>query len=85
MTITEDAVRRITASLRKDPKAEEQFIMEPMKRRALMERLLDTECGAEITENMIRFDLGCAQPVIPYAELENAVLESIRGKAQDGR
>lgn len=77
MTITESAVRTIAGSVKKDPALLAEFLTDPEKRRAAMERLLDTGCGAEAEGVFVRFDLGCAQPVVPYAELEKAVLAEL--------
>lgn len=78
MTITEMAVQKLSAWLKQNPEAKEQFMCDGEKRHDYMEMLLDTECGAEVSGPMVRFDLGCAQPVVPYSELEAAVLEAVR-------
>lgn len=77
MTITESAIKTVAEAIQKDPSAAESFKNDPEKRGPLMERLLDTLCGAEVEGPFVRFDLGCAQPVIPYAELEKAVLAEL--------
>lgn len=82
MTITESAVRSLATWLGKRPEEKERFLADEKMRRAYMERLLDTECGAEANGDWIRFDLGCAQAVVPYAELEREVLEALKTDAE---
>lgn len=77
MTLIENAIVKIADKIRKDPEMTEAFLKDEKKRHACMERLLDTECGAEVEGIYVRFDLGCAQPVAPYAELEKAVLDAL--------
>lgn len=77
MTITESAVAKLAAWLGEHKDAEELFLKDAAGRRSYMEMLLDTECGAEAMGDLIRFDLGCAQAIVPYAELETAVLAAL--------
>ena len=80
MTITENAVEKLVNWLKERPDAAEAFITDAGKRRDYMENLLDTECGAEVSGDAVRFDLGCAQPIVPYAVLEKAVWEALRAQ-----
>ena len=79
MAVTDSAISKITARLREDREMETLFKTDITKRREYMEMLLDTECGAEASGELVRFDLGCAQAIVPYEKLETAVLEALQG------
>ena len=81
MTVTEAAIAAITQHLQRLGREERESVLSDRSRlKDCITDVLDRDCGAEVEGPLVRFDLGCAQAIVPYEELERAVLDALRDR-----